>query len=155
MRPAQQVQAVFIPQIDSSLKADFDWPLRHALQQPANVRADAKDFVNEIDVLHAASNQGIDFLENSFHVALAKFVAKESLVAERTCPRTAAGKFQLRANTFIMSEDMVAMSVGLHGVVAKIQGTKGLHVSHAQIAVNANTVPGLETAAFNFAPRFQ
>src|ERR1051326_3595054 len=94
MRAAQQVQRVFIPEIDPGLEADLHRAFRNPLQKAPHIFSHAKNFIDEIDVLDTASNQRVHFLEHRVHAALAKLVAKESLVAESAGPRAPAGKLR-------------------------------------------------------------
>ena len=99
MRAAQKIQSFFIPEIDARLEANLYRTLSNAFQQATHVLADAEDFIDEIDVLHAARNQRIHFLENGVNAALAEFIAKERLIAEGAGPGTSTGKLQFSAKT--------------------------------------------------------
>src|SRR5215831_4889163 len=98
---AQQVQSFFVPEIDARLKADLHRTPGNAFQQAAHVLSNTKDLVDEIDVLNAAGNQRVHFLEHRIHGALAEFVAEQRLVAESASPRAAASKFQLSAQAVV------------------------------------------------------
>src|SRR5438552_1530666 len=53
MRPAQKVERLFIPEINTGLKADLYRTLSNAFQQPPDVLTHAKDLINKVDVLDA------------------------------------------------------------------------------------------------------
>src|SRR5579864_1443282 len=82
VRAAKEIERLFTPQIDARLQADLYSSLRQSFQQRPRILAGAEDFVDEVDVLHAARDQSVHFGKYSVDSALAKFVAKEGLVAE-------------------------------------------------------------------------
>src|SRR5579884_1102754 len=51
--PSQQIEGLFVPQIDSSLEPNIDVPLRDSFQQPPYVLPNPKNLVDEIDVIDA------------------------------------------------------------------------------------------------------
>src|SRR3954469_1257948 len=105
MCPAQKIQALFIPKIDSSLQADSNRTLCQCFEQAVDIPANTKDFINEIDVGHATRDQAVYLLQHCIHITLAIFVPEKGLIAEGTRPWTTAGKFQFRASAFTL-EDM-------------------------------------------------
>ena len=73
---AQEVERFLVPQVDARLQADGDRPLRKLLQQPADVLANSKNFVDPVNVLHAARDQRVNFRQHRFDITLAEFVSK-------------------------------------------------------------------------------
>ncbi len=73
----------------------------------------AKNFVDEIDVVNAARNQRVHFLQHSIHAAFAEFVAKKRLVAECAGPGASAGKLQFRAKAMVIGKYMMTVPVAL------------------------------------------
>ena len=95
---AQQVEAVFVPEIDARLQADRDLTVGKLLQKAVNIASYPENLIYEVDVRDASRNQGIDFLQNGVHIALAILVAEQRLVAERAGPRTSSGKLEFGAS---------------------------------------------------------
>ena len=106
---AKKIQGLFIPEIDARLKADLYRTLSNAFEQTSHILADAEDFIDEINILDAACDQGIHFLENGVDAALAEFIAKERLIAESAGPGTSAGKLQFSAKAVVIGEYVMAM----------------------------------------------
>src|SRR5437764_8303908 len=104
MGPAQQVQSLFIPQVNARLETDFYVPFGDAFQQAKHVLSYSEDLINEVDILHAPADQGIHLLQDRLYMALAEFIAKQSLVAEGTGPGASARKLQLCSNALIVSK---------------------------------------------------
>ena len=76
VRATQQIQRLFIPQIDARLEADIHIPLGYPFQQFPNVLSHAKDLIDEVDVVHTSINQPIHFLQHLIHITLAKLVSE-------------------------------------------------------------------------------
>src|SRR5579864_5661463 len=125
---AKKVQSFFIPEIDARLKSDFYRTLSDAFEQAINILADAENLVDEINVLDAARNQRIHFLQNGLNAALPEFIAEERLVAEGAGPGTSASKLQFGAKTVVIGEYVMAMPVRFDVVVLEIQGAKRGHI---------------------------
>ena len=62
VRAAQKIQGFFIPEIDARLEANLYRTLGDTFKQAMHVLADAENFIDEINVFHAARNQRIHFL---------------------------------------------------------------------------------------------
>src|SRR6267142_4921709 len=127
---AEKVQRFFIPEINARLEANLYRTLSNAFEQALHVLADAKNFIDEINILNATRDQGIHFLENGVDASLAKFITEERLVAEGAGPGTSASKFQFSAKTVVIAEFMVAMPVRFNVVILEIKRTKDRHVSN-------------------------
>src|SRR6478672_1018212 len=125
---AQKIQSFFIPKIDARLKADLYRTLSNPLKQAAHVLAHAKDFIDEIDVLDAASYQRIHFLQNSVNAAFAELIAKERLIAEGASPGTSTRKLNLNAKTVVIGEYVMAMRVRFNVVVREIKRPERCHI---------------------------
>src|SRR5579871_3522019 len=151
---AKKIQSFFIPEINARLKADLYRTLSNALQQTTNIFTDPKDFIDEINVLDAARDQRIHFLENGMHAALAEFIAKESLVAEGACPRASTSKLQFSAKTMVIGEYVMAMPVRFNVVILEIKRSQGGHIRNSRTGADVQLpIFFTEAAADNLMPR--
>src|SRR3954468_14140433 len=82
MRAAQQLEGLFVPEIDATLKAYGQRAARDFFQEHAHLLAHAEDFVDEVDVIDAAGQELINFGQYLIQVALAKLIAEQRLVTE-------------------------------------------------------------------------
>jgi hypothetical protein len=73
---AEQAKTLFVPQINAGLQADSDRAFRQSLQQAADVAADSENLVYELDIIHAASDELVDFLQHGIHTTFTIFVAE-------------------------------------------------------------------------------
>src|SRR6185437_929155 len=151
MRIPEQVETLFIPEINSRLQANGDFPRTEFLQKLAHRPAHAEDFVNPIDVVDTTCNQRVYFLQNRADIAFAKLVAEQCLVAEAARPRTAACEFQFRASSRAL-ENMVPMLVTLDVVVIELESTQLLHIGDAECWAQMHTRVIAPAAAFDLRP---
>ena len=56
----EEIEGLFIPEIDAGLEADGDGTGGDGFEQRANLLADAEDLVDEVDVVDAARDELID-----------------------------------------------------------------------------------------------
>src|SRR5215472_7882640 len=151
---SQQLERIFIPQVNPRLHPDPDRPLGDALQQSPHIPAHTEYFVDEVDVTHAPGHHGIHFSQYGFYTAFTEPVAKETLVAKRAGPGTAASELQLRAQPAIARKDVVTMAVGLNAIALEVQGAQRRHVGDAQgrTYVKAVVFIPAKAASGNFPP---
>src|SRR5216684_7659337 len=155
VRAAKKIKSFFIPEIDARLEADFHRTLGNPFEQAKNIFAHAENLIDEIDILDAARNQRIHFLQHRVNAALAEFVTKERLVAEGARPGTSASKFQFGAEAVVIGENVVAMPVGFKVVILEIERPQGGHVSDSRSwAYVQLTVAFFEAATNNLFPGF-
>src|SRR5690242_7743616 len=67
VRSAEKVEGFFVPQVDSRLEADADITLGNGFEQELYVLANAKYFVNEINVVNAARYYAVDLYKDVSH----------------------------------------------------------------------------------------
>src|SRR5689334_22735891 len=149
---AQQVERFLIPEIDARLESNLHLPLGNPLQQAADILPNPENLIDEVDVFHATSNQGVHFLKQISDFALAELIAEQRLVAESTRPWAATGEFKFGSQTVVVREDVVPMLMGLYIVVMKVQGTEDLHIRYAEARADVclSFIP--ETAACDLFP---
>ncbi len=62
-RPSRSSR-VLVPEVDAGLKADRDGTVGDRFEQLADLFADAEDLVDEVDVVHAAGDELVDFSDD-------------------------------------------------------------------------------------------
>src|SRR5207302_2011467 len=77
MRLAEQVQGLFIPEIDAGLQSDAERALGNFLQYLRHLLPYPENFIDPVDVVNASRYQPIHLCEDVIYIALAEFVSKE------------------------------------------------------------------------------
>ena len=76
MRCAKQVERFFVPEIDTRLQPDGDLAMAQLLQELSHGFSYAEDFVDPIDVIDAAGNHRVHFLQDRAQVAFAELISE-------------------------------------------------------------------------------
>src|ERR1051326_6865049 len=144
MRAAEQVERLFIPEINAGLKTDVDGPLSNGFEQLQDVFPDAEDLIDEINVINAPRDERLNFRQHRFHAALAKLIPKKGLVAEGASPRASAGELELCTAAFAL-KNVVPIRVQLNGIIAEVERSQLLHIGDCKLRADMK-------AAIVFAP---
>src|SRR6185312_4163574 len=153
MSAAEQIEGLLVPEINAALESNLYRTLRDTFQQTQNVLSHAEYLVNEVDVIHSARNHAINFGQHRFHCAFAKLIAEQGLVAEGAGPWASTREFQLGPVSLAM-EDVVTMTMTLHGIIVKVKRADGFHVGYAKIGADMLTVIITPAASGNVLPGF-
>src|SRR5205807_8763977 len=129
------------------LKADLHLTFRDSFQQQPHVFADAKNLIDEVDVLDSPAHQGIDLLQQGIDAAFAEFIAKQSFITKCASPGAPTSKLQLGPNPVFFGKYMMPVPMGLHVVIIEIKWREFGHIRHAQRGTYVNAVAGLEATS--------
>ena len=154
---SEQVERLFIPEIDSGLKTERDGAVGELFKQCTDLLADAEDLVDEVDVVDAASDELIDLGKDLSEVALAVFVTEEGLVAEGAGVGATAGELNLSAVMKVIGavagEDVVEVMVALDRKVGVVEGAERAHIGGAETRGHVDDAAGVApTATGNHLP---
>ena len=118
------------------LETNRERTLSDLFKERANLLAYTEDLVDEVDVVDASREEGVDLGEDTCEVTLAVLVAEECFVAEGAGVGATAGELDfgavMKVIRAVAGEDVVQVMVSLDRVVGVVEWTERAHIGCAK-----------------------